>query len=342
MISKNLKSLKVVSVFVLIGGVAAVPLPAQTTSFSDIVGYQSQTIPVGPSAIGITLLNPDILKSTVSSVSSNAVSISGQTNIGAQLTAGEPYYLEVYSGSLKGDRFEVNTDATRTAGNGTVLLNSSSANNTFAVASIGTNLNSQTVALRKHITLSQIQGMFSPALVGNNNPGLADSILLFSGGAFVSYALRGDNVKWQKSGDPTDYAKLAVPPGTGIMLSKRGSSTVLTESGAVRRNDFALPLASGLQFVAPSVPLDRSPVQLGMIPGTNGWFGTNNSGLADALLLFSTNQAFVTYSLRADGQILRSGDVTDFRSNNLLPSSSAYFIRRRNANADLVENQIVP
>lgn len=324
-------------------GFAAVPafLHAQTTNFSDVVGYQSRTIPVGLSAIGITLLNPDVVKASVTSVSGNAVTISGQSNVGSLLTAGEPYYIEVYGGSLKGDRFEVDTGATIAAANGTVVLSASSPNNTFAVASIGTSLDSQTVALRKHITLAQIQGMFSPALVGNNNAALADSIQLFVGGSFVTYSLRGGNLEWRKSGDTANYAKLAVPPGSGIILSKRGSSTVLTESGAVRQNDFATPLVKGLQFVAPSAPVDRSPLQVGMVPNTNGWVGNNNAALADSLLIF-TNGAFVTFTLRGNGELRKSGETIDYRNTNLITSSSAFLIRRNNANADLVETQVVP
>ena len=322
---------------------AATPafLHAQTTNYSDIVGYQNMTIPVGLSAVGITLLNPDLLKSSVSSVSGNIVTISGQSNVGALLTAGEPYYIEVYGGSLKGDRFDVDTAATISAANGTVVLSGSSTNNTFAVSSIGTSLDSQTVALRKHITLAQLQGMFSPALAGNNNSALADAIQIFANGTFTTYSLRGGNVEWRKSGDLTNYAKLPIPSGSGILVSRRGSATTLTQTGAVRRNDFAAPLVKGLQFAAPSVPVDRSVLGIGMIPGTNGWVGNNNSGLADAILVF-TNGTFATYSLRADGQLRRSGDLADYKNAELLSSSSAFMIRRNNANSDLVETQVVP
>ena len=97
-------------------------LHAQTTSYSDIVGYQTISVPVGLSTAGFPLLNPDILKTSATSLSGNNLSLSGETNVGSKLTAGEPYYVEVYSGSLKGDRFDVNTSATISAANGTVVL----------------------------------------------------------------------------------------------------------------------------------------------------------------------------------------------------------------------------
>jgi len=333
--------MKRINLFPVLALAAAPAFLHAQTNFSDIVGYQSKSIPVGLSTVGVSLLNPDILKSTATSLAGNVLTVSGQSNVGGLLTSGEPYYIEVYSGSLKGDRFDVDTAATISAANGTLILNGSSANNTFAVGSIGTGLNSQTVALRKHVTLSQIQGMCSPALAGNNNSALADQILVFANGTFVTYSLRGGNLEWRKSGETVNYAKLAIPPGSGIMLSKRGSATTLTETGGVRQNDFAVPMIRGLQFMAPSVPTDRSVASFGMVPNTNGWVGNNNSALADQLLVFSGG-SFVTYSLRADGQLRKSGDTTDYKLANLLSSGSAYIFKRNNANADLVESQVVP
>ena len=142
---------------------AATPafLHAQTTSYSDIVGYQTISVPVGLSTAAFPLLNNDIVKTSSTSLTGNALSLSGETNVGSKLSSGEPYYIEVYSGALKGDRFDVNTAATITAANGTVVLDSASANNTFSVGSIIAQLDGASVALRKHITIEQIQSMAS-------------------------------------------------------------------------------------------------------------------------------------------------------------------------------------
>ena len=313
---------------------------AQTTSYSDIVGYQTTALPVGLSSVAVPLLNPDIVKTAATSLTSNALALSGQTNIGSQLTAGEPYYLEVYSGTLKGDRFEVDTAATITAANGSVTLNSSSANNTYPVASIANQLDGATVALRKHVTLAQVEGMFSSPVVANNNPLLADQISLFSGGSFTPYSRRTDG-QWRKSGDTTNYAKLAVPPGTAILINRRNSSTSLVASGNVRQNDFARPMSTGLQFFGPNVPLDRSFAQFGVQANTNGWVGNNNPLLADQVYIFSGG-SFVAYSLRADSQIRKSGDTTNYATNSLLTADQGFLVKRANANSDLVEVGINP
>ena len=298
-------------------------------------------MPVGLSTMGFPLLNPDRLKSTVTSLSGSALDLSGQSNVGSLLTSGEPYYLEVYSGALKGDRFDVDTAGTISAGNTTILLSASSENNTLPVASIGSDLDGALIVLRKHFTLSQVQGLFSTTLVANANPSLADQVNVFnSSGAFVAYSLRS-STEWRKSGDITNYAKLPIPPGSGILLNKRGSTTEMTVSGGIRQNDFATPYRAGLQFFAPSAPVDRTPVQIGMVPGTNGWVGNVNPALADQVSILE-NGAFVAYSLRPDGTIRKSGSLTNFNATSILTGSTAYLIKRQNADANIVETQLVP
>ena len=173
---------------------AATPafLHAQTTSYSDIVGYQKTSLVVGLNPVGIPLLNNDLFKGPATSLSGSTLSLSSVSNAGALLTSGEPHYLEVYSGALKGDRFDIDTAATITAANGTVVLSSSSANNTLAVASIGTALDGETVAIRRHITLEKVQSFVQGALVGNNTPANADQILIFNPNtqSFLTYYLR--------------------------------------------------------------------------------------------------------------------------------------------------------
>ena len=316
---------------------------AQSNTVSTpIVGFQKKTFSAGLSSASFPLLNSDLAKTTVDSVSGSSLTLSNVSNVGSLLASSEPYYIEVYTGSLKGDRFDVNTASTIAAAGTTVVLDGASPNNTFPVSSIGTSLNGATIALRQHVTLSQIQSFFSPALVGNNNSALADGIQLFNltSGSFTTYTLRGNLTEWRKGGDLANYAKLAVPPGTGVLVNKRGSSSEMTQTGIVRQNDFATPLSSGLQFVSSSVPVDRSPVSTGIIPNTNGWVGNNNVALADQIIVFQ-NGAFTTYSLRADGQIRKSGDLTDFKSTNLLTGSEAWLIRRKNADPNLVETAVV-
>jgi len=319
-------------------------LSAQVST--PIVGFQKITVPVGLSTAGFPLLNSDILKTSASSLSSNALSLSGETNVGLKLTAGEPYYIEIYSGDLKGDRFDVDTAATITAANGTVILSSSSSNNTYPVASIATGLNGATVALRKHITIGQIGSGASPALVGNNTASSADQIQLYipSTKTLENYFLRGDGLTWRKVGTTATANNTIVAPGVGVFISKKSSPTEITISGAVRQNDFATPYIQGNQLVAPGFPIEFSPQGLG---GTaaNGWTGNNTASSADQIQIYNpTLKTFDNYFLRGDGTTWRKvGTTTAVTTSNLVSSDTAFFIAKRNADQNsVIVNPITP
>jgi hypothetical protein len=314
----------------------------QTTVSTPIVGFQKTSVPVGLTAAALPFLNPTLYSGSVTGVTGGIIGFgSDVSNIGGLLTSGEPYYIEVYSGALRGDRFDVDTAGTISAGNTTILLNTTSENNTLPVASIGADLNGAQIVVRKHFTLSQVQNLFSTTLVADANPSLADQINVFSSsGAFVAYYLRS-STDWRKSGDTTNYSKLPIPPGSGILLNKRGSPTEMIVTGGIRQNDFATPYKAGLQFFSPSAPVDRTPVQIGMIPGSNGWVGNINPALADQVSILE-NGAFVAYSLRPDGTIRKSGSSINFNATTLLTGSTAYLIKRQNPDANIVENQVVP
>ena len=318
----------------------------QTTVSTPIVGFQKATVPVGISTLAFPLLNSDLVKTSATTLAGNALSLSGQSNVGSLLTAGEPYYIEVYSGLLKGDRFDVDTAATISAANGSVVLNSSSSNNTYAVGSIAAQLDGATVALRKHITLDQVQQMASASLVGNNSSASADQIQLFdsSTGGYSSYYLRSDGTTWRKVGTTSVANKTPIPPGTGVFVLKQSAAVDVLASGAVRQNDFALPYKAGLQLLAPGYPLDNSPSSLG---GTtaNGWTGNNSAAAADQIQIYnSTTVGYDSYYLRSDGTTWRKvGTTAVVTTDQLMSSARAFFISRQSADANnIFVNPITP
>jgi len=336
MSKKNIQmAFSVVSTFFLTG----FNLFSQSTVSTPIVGFQKVTVPVGLSTAGFPLLNADLIKGTASSVSGSSVTISGETNVGAKLTSGEPYYIEIYSGALKGDRFDVNTASTITAANSTVVLDSSSGNNTYPVASIAAQLDGVIIALRKHITIEQIQAMASSALVGNNTATSADQIQLYDNatGGYSSYFLRGDGVTWRKVGTVTTANKVIVAPGTGVFIAKKTGSIDLIATGSVRQNDFANPFKVGLQLSAPAYPIDLSPAGIG---GTvsNGWTGNNTATSADQIQVYNTGSGgYDSYFLRGDGTTWRKvGTVTTVTSNSVVAAGQAYFVSRKSADSSNV------
>jgi hypothetical protein len=312
---------------------------------TDPVGFQSANMVVGTNPIGLPLLNSDLVKTSVVSVSDNTVTLSGVSNVGSLLTSNEPYYIEVYSGNLTGDRFEVSVNATVSAANSSVIIDSSSPNNTFVVASIGTSLNGATVAIRKHVTLDQVQGMFSPALIGSNTAASADQISVFDPATqnYINYFLRADNVTWRRVGTTTNSNKVVVAPGSGIFLNKITSPTVLTQTGGVRINDFALPYVVGNQLLAPGFPVGYSPSSMGATTA-NGWTGSNTASNADQLAIFNpSTQNFTNYFLRADGTTWRIvGTTTNVSSTELVNSDGTYFAIRKTADANNVMIDPIP
>jgi len=306
---------------------------------TPIVGFQTITIVPGLNVIGPSLLNSDLLKGSVSTASESTLSVSGQTNIGSQLVANEPYYIEVYSGSEKGARFEVNEASTISAANDSIILDSASGFNSRSLTIAS--LQGATVALRKHFTLEQLQNSRvsgSGNWVGNNTPASADQILLLDPRtqSYTTYNLRTDGVTWRGSlTGTTSQNKAPIPPGFGVIVVKRTSGLSLTVTGSVRQNDFDQRYFAGLQLLAPAIPSDLSPAGLGA-SAANGWTGNNNSVSADTIQVFNpTTQSYTTYNLRSDGTTWRGSltGTTPQTSNNIIPSDRGYIVKRATADS---------
>jgi hypothetical protein len=310
---------------------AATPafLHAQTTSYSDIVGYQTSVVPVGLKALGFPLLNPNLVSGAVTSNTSNSITISGASGISSLLNASTPYYVEVTSGTLEGERFDVNFATTTTD---TIGINTSSANNTEALTSGA--LSGASVALRAHVTISQVQSMFSVPLVGNNTQASADQIIVVDGGATRTYYLRGDGTSWRTSGTTNNQANVAIPPGKGILFKKISSSNTLTATGTVRGNNFARNYSSGFQINAAGFPLEASPSSLGGA-SANGWVGNNTQSAADQISPIVSG-APRTYYLRGDGSSWRTSGTTNNQAAVLfLASDEAYYVKKASAGSFL-------
>jgi len=314
---------------------AATSLSAQTVSTAP-VGAVTKTINVGLNSVGITLLNPDLAVASASANTATSITLTGVSNAGALLTAGLPYYIEAVGGTLEGERFDVDTAATIAAANGTVTL-ATSANNTFTL-STGNAVGTQ-FALRKHITLSQVQSFFTTPLVGNNNASLADQIqfLNANGTAFTAYYLRANLTEWRPAGSTTIATNTPIPPGVGILIKKVGSSATLVSTGGVRVNDFSMPMGVGLSFRAPAYPVSYSPAGLGGT-ASNGWTGNNNASLAEQLqVLNAGGTAFTAYYLRANGTEWRpTGSTTIVTTTALFNYDAGFMVSRKAADSNYI------
>ena len=319
--------------------------PAQTVS-TPIVGFQKVSVPVGASTAGFPMLNPDVLKTTATSLSGSVLTLTGQSNVGSLLTSGEPYYLEVYSGALKGERFDVDTAATISAANGTIVLSASSGNNSFPVASIASSLDGATVAVRQHVTLDQIRTSASPALVGNNFASSADQVQLYNPNtkSYLSYYLRGDGTNWRVTGATTNgFNKIVIPPGTGVFIQKRTAGTEITTAGNVRQNDFSRPYVAGLQLLSSPYPLNYTAAGFGA-SSSNGWTANNFATSADQIQIYNpSGKNYTSYYLRGDGTNWRkTGSTTnELASFEMINPANGFFVLRRSAdNNNILVNPI--
>lgn len=301
------------------------------------VGAVTKTINVGLNSVGLSLINPDLVVANCSTNTANAITLDGIPNVGALLTSGHPYYIEAISGDLEGERFDVDTAATIAASNSTVVLNTSSTNNTFPLET-GNAVGSQ-FALRKHVTLSQIQSFFTSPLVGAVSPAAADQIwILNSSGAFSQYYLRNDLTTWRLTTGTTNVADTVfIPPGTGFIVQKRGAPSSMVVTGGVRVNDFAMPMPVGLSFRAPPYPISYSPASLGAT-SANGWTGSLSPAAADQLrLLNSSGTNFDSYYLRNDGVTWRlSTGTTNVADVELFNYDTGFLIARKTADTNYI------
>ncbi len=304
---------------------AATPafLHAQTTSFSDVVGYESKNLPANAyTAVGINLMNPDLLVSPISSVGANSVVVSGSSNVGVLLSALQPYYVEVKTGTSEGARLDVDEAATIAAANGSIVIDVASAHNTDSFASISSNLSGASLALRKHVTLEDVGSAITGLTDGPSGTG--DEILLLdaSSGGFKVY-LRRSSTTWRDQNNVT-VNTLPIPPGTGIIVNKRAVAGRITSTGAVRANNFAMNMVPGYQLVTLGYPMDRSPADIGADNTANGWT-SGTSG--DSFLLLNSGGGFDQYLFRTT-TTWRDANNTTVTTNKFLTSGDSYVLFR--------------
>lgn len=328
--------------------ITAMPsLTSGDTAASPASASIGKTLSAGLSGFGFPLVEADLLAGTagvyasVTDGSGNprlSLPVSAAASPADVLVAGRPYYLEVTAGQLEGERFEVDVTTTLTLAAGRVALDLTSSRSSLTALSSAA-LNSCTVVIRPHLTFAKIQGMFSPALVGNNNASLADSILVFGGSGFTTYYLRSDNLTWRRAGSTTDFSGLVIAPEEGVLVQLRSGGKVMTQVGAPRMNDFRLNMKSGFMPACTGFAVDMSPLQFGAVTNAgpdpaNDWLGNNVQATADGIQVFDPAKgSFTGYYLRADGVSWRTaGSTSVFTGVSLLKPDTFFLVKRANPN----------
>ncbi len=301
---------------------------AQSTVTSDVVGYQTIAAANGYTTLGFPLVNSPVVTGTVSSKNGSSIVLS--IVCPSTVNPAKPYYLEVTSGALAGERVDISV----TPGSATVGIVASSGNtDTLSTLAAGAS-----VLVRQHITLGQVDTSCSPALVGDDNNG--DRVLFFIGGAFVAYVKASDGL-WYEDGGFDDMTDMPVRPGVGLLLHRRANTqTTVTQVGTVRSNKFARPYTAGYQVYAPAYPVDLTPNSMGATP-SNGWTANSNVSQADQILTF-TGGAFVKIYLEASDQSwYEDGGFDPLNTTVLLPSAKSVVVFKQIASDGVLETSPV-
>ena len=325
---KEIMNMKKLNVALAILVTAVMAGNAQTTVTSDVVGYQQIAGAKGYTTLGFPLVNSPVVTGTVSSKSGSTIVLSAVCP--STVNATKPYYLEVTSGPLAGERVDVSV----TPGSANVAIVTSPGN----TSTLSTLANGASVLVRQHVTLGQVDQSCSPALVGDDANG--DRILFFINGAFVAYVKASDGL-WYEDGGFDDMTNMAVQPGVGFLLHRRANTqTTVTQIGTVRSNKFARPYTAGYQVYAPAYPVDLTPNSMGATVA-NGWRANSDVTKADQIFIF-TGGAFVKNYLEAsDNSWYEDGGFDPLNTNVLLPSAKSVVVFKQAASAGVVETSPV-
>ena len=168
--------------------------------------------------------------------------------------------------------------------------------------------------LRSHLTLSRLQQMLTPGLVGRDNLLLADGVDVLENGRAERYFLRADGVTWSKAGSTEDFRDKVLPPDNSFMVESKYAAQAWRHAGSVRTNAFRKNLVRGLQSFASGFPQDLSPVQIGALvnpgaPAATRWTGNNVFAFADQIqVLLGEPRPLELFYLRGNGSTWRPLD----------------------------------
>ena len=328
---KKLSLATIIAVFVSPSAV----LLAQSVS-TPIVGFQSVPVSVGMNSISAPFI-ASVASASVSSNSASSVFLAGGVGVGSSLNSSDNYYLLVRTGSLAGERFEVDVAATK-AGSAVVISTSSPFNTTTLTQDALVN---EQVSVNKHLKLADLAGYLSSPLTTATSISSSDSFGFYEDGALTFYYARPDG-SFKRIGSPEDFKNKLVLPGSGVLYRRVGSSNNFTTTGMVSTTPFARNYSTGAQIVAPAFPADSSATGFGIVPGSGAsdWTGGTSASSGDFVLRVE-NGALVRYSLRTDGSLRRVGFPDDFRNSTILNSGEAIIVNRQKPASDVLQTSPV-
>ena len=264
---------------------AATPafLHAQTTSYSDVVGYNQLSFPAGNSAHTATFVKANVFQGAATSRTANSLTVSSATFGSLAPAGGLPtHYVKITSGAMEGYVLDILSNTSTSV---TVDGNLSTAGST------------PSFVIRPHVKASDL-------FVGNTSlsPG-SDTLTLFNDNGTSTVLL------WAGIDSPTGWIDpiseaiqdAVVYPGQGFLLTSQSSGS-FTSTGTVETSPVVVPLYSGAVNLVtranPSVdPKSLQSINLGqdMAVGTDTveFLATNGSLASAGVYLWAGTDGFI-------------------------------------------------
>ena len=321
--------------------IASAALPVTTISAQTVttapVGALGYTFNAGTQLTGVSLVKPAVFSGAVTGVS-GANLVSGASDVGSLLVAGVTYYVEFTQDSAnsslyEGDRFDVDTAATKLATAGTIVLATSKLENTVSgnppAALVGANF-----VIRPHYTLGSLLTDMPAAFLAGDKISIRKD-----GGSTVTVTLNSAKTIWQ-AGIANNNATI-IYPGVGFFFVRAtASATTGSIAGAVRTNTFVQLIKTGSQVLSEGFPVDSapSPTTVGAPSRffTNTTPGNTFSNSVDKMYAYNASNVLTAYTYNATTNRWNAG-IANGNAVNLFKADKAVYLTAANANSGYIQ-----
>ena len=247
--------------------------------------WMETTLSEGFQTHGVSVSQPAILRSTIQNWDDSGVTVS-VSNLQERFVEGQPYYMEITSGPLAGNRLDIDTESSTDS---MIACDWSAPHNTLEQMPESSDWLGAEIALRPHWTMSQVYA--KDAFVGGTVLEDADQVLFFNGVDYDAYfLLKADGYdQWTaQEDDALDSAdSLIIPPGVGGFIKRpEGATPVsLVVTGEARSGAFIQPLSDGFNLLASPRPVDFD-FTTRLLTLSDGFTGSRDPDTADQVQLW--------------------------------------------------------
>jgi hypothetical protein len=252
-------------------GAALLPLAAQATSTSNVVGYETLDLTANVfNPVGIRLHSPTVVSSTFTALT-GVVATDTAVDFDATLTAGTTYILEVTSGALDGAVQEITTWGTASGNTANDIVTPQDLSSLGAVVG-------DKYSVRAAPTLESIFGTTDSVLQKGFNALSADVVWIPDGAlGYERYFLSTLNV-W-KTASGVNAPNTAVVYTDGLLIEKKGAAASVVVSGEVKTGNTMVVVLTGFNPIGTVYPagatLQNSGLSDDLKPGFNALVADN-------------------------------------------------------------------